>query len=62
VLKDVQGSGSAVFDARTKCLLGIMSASLPAHTSYGYLELNWRAGYFVPAFKIADFMPAALRF
>jgi hypothetical protein len=62
VIRDVHGSGSAVFDAQKNCLLGIISASAPAHSSYGYLELNWRAGYFVPAFKIADFIPAEFRF
>ena len=62
VLRDVQGSGSGVFDSARKCLLGIISAAVPAHSSLGYLELNWRAGYFVPAFKIADFIPAQFRF
>jgi hypothetical protein len=62
VLRDVQGSGSAVFDAARRCLLGIISAAVPAHSSLGYLDLNWRAGYFVPAFKIFDFIPAEFRF
>jgi len=62
VLRDVQGSGSAVFDAARRCLLGIIGAAVPAHSSLGYLDLNWRAGYFVPAFKIAKFIPVAYRF
>jgi hypothetical protein len=62
VIRDVHGSGSAVFDAGSKCLLGIMSAAVPAQSSYRYLELNWRAGYFVPAFKISDFIPAEFHF
>lgn len=59
LIAEAQGSGSGVFDANKKCLVGIMSASVgmrdnqlrPAH-----------AGYFVPASQIADFIPAEFRF
>jgi hypothetical protein len=55
----VQGSGSGAFDADKKCLLGIMSASvgIDPHRLKGA-----HAGYFVPASKIADFIPAEFRF
>lgn len=53
LIRDVQVSGSGVFDAERRCLLGIMSASVPI---YNTSRLNARAGYFVPAFKIADFI------
>ncbi len=56
LLSEVQGSGAGAFDAERKCLLGIMSASVPT-----YRGLNRRAEYFVPAAKIADFLPAELR-
>jgi len=63
----VGASGSGVFDAQTKCLLGIISRRVdryghqngegtytPASASY--------AGYFVPASQIADFIPREFRF
>jgi hypothetical protein len=59
LIKDAQGSGSGVFDAERKCLLGIMSAAVSAHDNRGQSE---RLGYFVPASKIADFLPAEFRF
>ncbi len=32
LIRDVQGSGSGAFDAERKCLLGIMSASVPTYS------------------------------
>ncbi len=57
LLSEVQGSGAGAFDAERKCLLGIMSASVAT-----YRGQNGRAEYFVPVAKIADFLPAKLRF
>ncbi len=57
LLSEVQGSGAGAFDAERKCLLGIMSASVPT-----YRGQNRRAEYFVPAATIAAFLPAELRF
>jgi hypothetical protein len=59
LIGEQQGSGSGVFDANKKCLLGIMSAAV---TRYGYQRRDGRLGYFVPATTIADFLPAQLRF
>jgi hypothetical protein len=68
VISDVArtgNSGSGVFDAKAKCLLGIMSRKISqvltqkgsgAKTTYDL------AKYFVSASKIADFMPAEFRF
>jgi trypsin-like peptidase len=69
-IRDVEGtgnSGSGVFDARRKCLLGIMSRKiqrvqvedkdgLPVKT------LRDVAKYFVPASAIAEFVPPQFRF
>jgi hypothetical protein len=55
LLNDVQVSGSGVFDAQRKCLDGIISASLPV---YSFRHMNQRAGYFVPAPTIAEFVRA----
>jgi hypothetical protein len=63
-------SGSAVFNADKKCLIGIMSAAI---TRYGRMgaavkpysfQTTWdtSVGYFVPASTIADFLPAQYRF
>ncbi len=60
-------SGSGIFDADSRCLLGIMSRSI---TKYDYrmeagrliAEPTGHAGYFVPASVIEKFMPAELRF
>ena len=62
-----EGSGMGVFDAERKCLLGIVSARVP---KYSYQLRNKRivgrsvgfAGYFVPASKIANFIPPEFRF
>jgi hypothetical protein len=59
LINDVQGSGSGAYSAERKCLLGIMSASVRTSNFQGQ---NERAGYFVPASRIADFIPAELRF
>jgi hypothetical protein len=65
------GSGSGVFDAQRKCLLGIMSSRL---SGYHYLRENGRivrdlarntidiARHFVSASEIAEFIPPELRF
>jgi hypothetical protein len=60
-----KGSGSGLFDAQRKCLLGIISAKVE---KYHYQLENVRirgyvdgyAGYFVSAAKIAKFIPADL--
>ena len=62
-----EGSGSGLFDAGRKCLLGIISAKVQ---KYSYQKKNRHvsvqadgfAGYFVPASKIADFIPPEYRF
>jgi len=60
LLRDVQGSGSGAFDAERKCLLGIMSGSVTTASSVrGQIG---HAGYFVPASKIAAFIPVEFRF
>ena len=62
------GSGSGIFRASTKCLLGIMSRSVPRlrlHTSDEDAEAEAEtrpAGYFVPAAKILEFLPKEFRF
>jgi hypothetical protein len=62
-----EGSGMGVFDAERKCLLGIVSARVQ---KYNFQLRNRRlvgrtvsfAGYFVPASKIANFIPPEFRF
>ncbi len=62
-----QGSGSGLFDAERKCLLGIVSAKVQR---YSYQMENGRlvwkangfAGYFVSAAKIAKFIPPDLHY
>jgi hypothetical protein len=62
-----EGSGSGVFDAQRRCLLGIMSRRLP---KYDYRKEEGKvtaepvgfAGYFVPASQIAEFIPEEFRF
>jgi len=64
---ELAGSGSGVFDAASRCLLGIISrrilvgnaASLHRGTEDGTFE---SAKYFVPAPTIAKFIPAEFRF
>jgi len=59
-------SGSGLFDAERKCLLGIVSAKVEQYSfrvENGRLvrQANGFAGYFVSAAKIAEFMPLGLR-
>ena len=57
-------SGSGVFDARKRCLLGIMSQKFSQsriRADTGKVELHDIAKYFVPASAIAVFMPAEFR-
>jgi hypothetical protein len=67
VISDVAltgNSGSGVFDAEKKCLLGIMSRKISEYRTNkgtGKLELYDIAKYFVPAAAIAKFMPSELR-
>ena|ERR1700730_7292687 len=64
VISDVArtgNSGSGVFDAQKKCLLGIISRKISqTHTrkDTGSKETYDIAKYFVPASRIAEFMPA----
>jgi hypothetical protein len=65
------GSGAGVFDAERKCLLGILSSKI---WEYNYRVENGRmvrdlarntsdiARHFVPASKIAEFIPPEFRF
>lgn len=51
-------SGSGVFDARQRCLLGIMSRKISVSSSRtGKTETHDIAKYFVPASEIAAFLP-----
>ena len=57
-------SGSGVFHAQRKCLLGIMSRKISqsrTRADTGKTETYDIAKYFVPASEIAGFMPAAVR-
>ena len=67
VIRDVAttgNSGSGVFDAGTKCLLGIVSKKIfvRASTSDGEGEEKDIAKYFVPATIIRAFIPTQYRF
>jgi len=67
VIRDVANtgnSGSAVFDAQRKCLLGIMSrkiSQIRQKKTTGEKTTVDIAKYFVPAATIADFMPQRFR-
>ena len=67
LIAEPQGSGSGVFHAERRCLLGIMSQKVRKYDyrrQYGRLitlDAGY-AGYFVPASAIADFIPPELRF
>jgi Trypsin-like peptidase domain len=67
VISDVAqtgNSGSGVFDAEKKCLLGIMSRKISEYRTLrntGKRELYDIAKYFVPASVIAQFIPDELR-
>ena len=70
LISEPHSSGSGVFDADKKCLLGIMSAAIMRNSFANTVvapfsfETTWddRVGYFVPASIIADFLPAHYRF
>jgi S1-C subfamily serine protease len=68
VISDVArtgNSGSGVFDAQKRCLLGIMSRKISqtrTRKDTGSRETFDIAKYFVPASRIAEFMPTDLRF
>ena len=66
VIPDVAttGTGSGVFDAGQKCLLGIMSRKITARPSNGDTEGEPKdiAKYFVPASVIRAFIPTQDRF
>jgi hypothetical protein len=58
-------SGSGVFDARRRCLLGIMSRKISqtrTQISSGKTETHDIAKYFVPASTIRGFIPAGTTF
>ena len=67
LITEAQGSGSGVFQADKKCLLGIISGKV---TKFKYRKLNGRivtekngfAGFFVSASTIANFLPAEFKF
>jgi Trypsin-like peptidase domain len=67
VIRDVAttgNSGSGVFEAQRKCLLGIMSrkiSQIRRGKNTGEKTTQDIAKYFVPSATIADFMPARLR-
>jgi hypothetical protein len=61
---DTGNSGSGVFDAQQKCLLGIMSQKISqsrTRAATGKVEVHDIAKYFVPASTIDNFMPAEFR-
>jgi len=64
LINDVEVSGSGLFDAERKCLLGIVSAKV---SKFIYRQRNEPiagdrfAGYFVPASTVVEFIPPALR-
>ena len=67
LIAEPQGSGSGVFHAERRCLLGIMSQRIRKYDyrrQYGRLVTSAAgyAGYFVPASTIANFIPPELRF
>lgn len=67
LVSNTESSGSGVFHADRKCLLGIISGKI---SKYNYRGLNGSivtkengfAGFFVPASKIAEFIPPEFRF
>lgn len=67
VISDVAltgNSGSGVFDAEKKCLLGIISRKISEYRTdkiTGKRELHDIAKYFVPASMIVNFIPRELR-
>jgi hypothetical protein len=62
----VTASGSGIFRASSKCLLGIVSRSIPRFRTHtpagGIVEADaGEASYFVPAAKILEFLPKEFR-
>jgi hypothetical protein len=60
------GSGSGVFDAEKRCLMGIISRKVQKYDRkdggrIGEAPVGF-AGYFIPAPQIADFIPLEFRF
>ena len=68
LIRDLVGaSGSGVFDAEKRCLMGILSRRVPKYDyrqQHGSIiaESVSSAGYFVSASEIADFIPPEFRF
>jgi hypothetical protein len=68
LITEPAGSGSGVFDARKKCLVGIISRAIEkfdyqvAEDGKVVAEPTGQAGYFVPAAEITDFIPPEFRF
>ena len=67
LIDEPEGSGSGVFDADRKCLLGIVSREAPKFTpEYEggkiVMKPNAYAGYFVPASKVRKFLPLLFKF
>jgi hypothetical protein len=67
LINSQQISGSGIFDAERKCLVGIVSAKIPKNKyqlKSGRLigMADGFAGYFVPAAEIANFIPQELHF
>jgi hypothetical protein len=60
-VKSTGNSGSGVFDADKKCLLGIMSRKIQVRSPSGESTMDV-AKYFVPAAVIRNFIPANNRF
>jgi hypothetical protein len=62
LITEPQGSGSGVFSAERKCLIGIMSAQVPKYLYQNdsrrmSFQANGFAGYFVPAVNGTNFLP-----
>jgi hypothetical protein len=60
-VKTTGNSGSGVFDAEKKCLLGIMSRKIQQHSPSGESSMDI-AKYFVPSWVIREFIPSEYRF
>lgn len=61
----VTPSGSGIFRATTKCLLGIVSTAVPRFRMLPPTDgeaIDERAGYFVSATKIMEFLPKEFRY
>jgi S1-C subfamily serine protease len=67
LINEAQGSGSGVFLAKKKCLIGIMSAKVTKFASRnknGRMDItpNGFAGFFVPVSRGSNFIPSEFRF